>query len=467
MPSIEIADKPACIPNEGGQADFVSDWENLHVALEGGWGSGKTWAGSRKLLSNHLYNAFDVEGNPTYVSSVFGAPTYSNAFDFGVPALQDGLDQMSVSWTFRGSGSLPGGKYAGPAIIIDDFGTKKNPSVILIRTGDAPDRITGFEVGGAWIDEAARWRIDLNDPLKNGIFQMWGRVRHLKARRRQILYTYTNEGDNTFIYHEMHSGKDGYVLYRAASYENEAGKTLFDQYKESLTPELIEQYLMGGAANFRGGKVYGQYKSDVHIDNSLELRPDMPLQLALDFNIAPGMHAEIGQWFPLTETFTCVYEIHDKSLDVRGVVSRLGKLIDELGGWQWSILEVYGDASGQNRWAGTGENCYDVLCQALDLLNIPYRLKVPTANSFIADRVNAFNCALLDFSGKIRWRCHSRCRRLIDDLETMSWSDHGEIEQRDRKLGHASDAEGYRINYLRPVRIIRRQTGGKIGFTHG
>lgn len=464
---LEFDKNPACKPNLGGQACFVGDWTNFHVALEGGWGSGKTWAGSRKLCTAHTINAFDDKGQPTFVPSVIGAPTYSNASDFCVPALEEALNEMGVSWQYRGSGSLCGGRYSAPALIIEDFGTANNPSVILIRTGDAPERITGFEVGVAWIDEAARWRIDTTAPLRNGILQMWGRVRHKKARLRQIYYTYTNEGDTTFIYQQMHSGKPDFALYRAASMENETGKVLYDQYRDVLTSELIDQYFMGAAANFRGGKVYCQFASELHIDNAVELVKGMPLHLSLDFNIAPGMHAEIGQYFPLTEQFTCVHEIHAKSLDVRGVVDRFKQLIDGLGGWQWTTLEVYGDASGQNRWAGNGENCYNVLCQCLDKLNIPYRLKVPASNGFISDRVNAYNVALHDVSGRIHWRCHSRCTRLIDDLKTMSWSETGEIGQKDRKLGHASDAEGYRINYIRPVRIERRQTGGRFGFANG
>ena len=59
----------AWTPNARGQAQFAFEDANRFVALAGGWGSGKTWVGARKLVRLHALNAVDDAGAPT------GGPT--------------------------------------------------------------------------------------------------------------------------------------------------------------------------------------------------------------------------------------------------------------------------------------------------------------------------------------------------------------------------------------------------------
>ena len=94
---------------------------------------------------------------------------------------------------------------------------------------------------------------------------------------------------------------------------------------------------------------------------------------------------------------------------------------------------------------------------------IPYRQKVPKSNPLVSDRINAVNCALLDISGEKHCYIHPRCKRLIDDLRKMQRDKYGEIDKKDRKLSHASDAVGYKIWWIRPVRIERSKLGGRFG----
>jgi len=134
------------------------------------------------------------------------------------------------------------------------------------------------------------------------------------------------------------------------------------------------------------------------------------------------------------------------------MMHRLRDLIEQLGGWQWPELHIFGDASGESRWAGTGETQYDLIRESLENWGIPYRLRVPSGNPPVVDRINAFNVALLDLHGRPHWRCHPRCKRLIADLIRLRRTAAGEINKQNPELSHASDAEGYRVWYLRPVR---------------
>jgi hypothetical protein len=440
-------------PNPGGQTAFATDLSSPYCALEGGWGSGKTWIGARKLILLHRLNAFDLKNNATGVPSCVVAPSYQNAMDFDVPALQDAMDQIGLRWVFYGHGSLMNGRFHAPALIIPDWSTRDKPSVILIRTADAPERITGWEVGAAWGDEPTRWIEDREQPKRDPYLQLLGRVRHPKARIKQALFTYTNEGDGTRIYEDFNAGKPGRALYRAATKSNPKMIEYEAHMRQTLTPELVEQYLEGKAINLKGRRIYPEFERSLHVDQSLTLERNLPLCMAIDFNINPGMHAEIGQSFP-GDLLTVVHEIHQKDMDVGGMVKSFARLVQSLGGWQWPELWVFGDASGKSRWAGTGETSYGILRGALDQMNIPYRMFVPQANPPVIDRLNAFNCALRDLAGRVHWKCHPRCERIIADLQQMKRDSDGTVDKKNPNLSHPSDAEGYRVWKLRPVRRV-------------
>jgi hypothetical protein len=68
---------------------------------------------------------------------------------------------------------------------------------------------------------------------------------------------------------------------------------------------------------------------------------------------------------------------------------------------------------------------------------------------------------MLDLRGEVHWKVHPRCERLIGDMRRLRYNQSGDIDKRDRSLTHASDAEGYRVHYLRPPRAGRAVSGGR------
>ncbi len=444
----------------GGQTDFWRSWGKpgkiTYAFLQGGWGSGKTWIGARKLVRLHFHNAFANNGRATFVPSAVIAPTYSNAMDYDVPELQAALDDFNLSWTWKSSGTLANGKFSAPALILDDLGTRRRPSVILIRTADAPDRITGWEVGAAWGDEPARWKRDDVDPKMDPYLQLTGRVRHPLARLRMLMFTGTNEGDATRFYEEAHGGKPNHEAFTALTADNPSVSEFFESQKALLSPEMAEQYLRGGAMSLRGSNAYPYYEPAIHLNESVKFDRHLPLDITFDFNINPGMHAELGQYNQAVDEFRVVREFHGPRLDVLGLMEQVEAFIMGAGGWKklgFPELRVFGDSSGRASAITTGESCYQIIRQKLDAMKVPYVVRVKKENPRVVDRTNAVNAALQDINRKSHVHIHTSCERLANDLRRQKYDARGKLDDSDKAMGHAGDALGYWIEYLRPVRV--------------
>lgn len=463
MQIVQVDTTGRITPRPGGQKQFAENWEHFIVSLEGGWYSGKTFIGARKLTSLHIHNGYDEDGQPTFVPSGVCASTLSNAYDYCLPALTEAFNEAGLSYKFKQSGVLGESGLSAPALILPDLGTRRIPSAILIRSADNASRIAGFMIGAGWGDEAARWKNNPLDPLKSPLMQWISRIRHPQAKIRQALFTYTNEGDATGIYDLTHGENPDCALYRANTRDNPTANDYVQRLENLLTVELAKQYIAGEAISLRGGKVYSVFCKELHIDESLRLNPDRPPHLSLDFNISPGMHGEIGQYHGDVDMFTAIYEIHAPRMSVREAALKAVGIFRSLE-WDWrksGPLEVYGDATGNSEWSGTGQSNYDILIETFRRYEIPYRIRVPKANPLVVDRINAVNVALLDVRGNIHYKIHPRCERLKMDFEKMKYDEYGEIDKTDRKLSHPSDGEGYRIHYIRPIRKEQPKPGGQ------
>jgi hypothetical protein len=445
-------------PNEGGQAAFMDDWTHRYVALAGGWYAGKTWAGARKLLLLHLWNSADAAGRTTGIASAVIAPTYQLAETINIPELRKALNEAGVKFRFVADKSrywfeLPG------------LASSNGPSLIYVRTADAPDKITGFTAGALWGDEVARWKYDEHDPLKDPMLQAKGRLRGVSPRFKQFVMTFTHEGDATKVYEDFErEPKADHKLYRAGTFENPDAVEFGEGLMSQLSPTLAAQYLDGLAANFKGGKVYDNFDAAVNNDATLKLDPEKPLQIALDFNNTPGSHAEVGQWFPERQLLTTVHEIYEDGAHARKIaqliVNWIGKTFTDwptrMGGWKFpGKLELFGDASGRNPQEANGARAWEEVTEIFRAAGIPYTMRVPSTNPHVADRVAAVNCAFRNAAGAVRYKVHAaNCPRLIKDFKTLKW-DGNEVDKSDRKISHASDADGYRVNYLLPIRRVQ------------
>lgn len=439
------------VTRPGGQTDFWNDWHNRALFLEGGWFSGKTWIGARKLLCLTIWNALDEKGQRTGVSSAMIGQTFGTMADFMYPEFESACQQFNIRHRWSNKRS---------AYILPQFGCN-----VLCRSAERADRIAGWQVGAAWGDEPARWKEDRTNPKNDPMVQLMGRVRAPRARLHQAIFTYTNEGDRTRVFEEAHSGAEGYALFRARTRDNPTAREFESVQRRVLTGELADQYLDGGALSLTGHLIYAaQFVPQIHVTPNALTVKGRPLCLAVDFNISPGMTGLLGHYIEELDLFIVVKEFHRPRLDVRQMI--MGDLRNWIaaqgGGFGWPELQVYGDATAKSEWAGTSQTCYDILAQALKEIGVPFILRVPASNPPQTDRINSVLVSLRDMSGSTHLAIHPSCERLLHDIAHVRWGADGKIDKSNPELTHASDALGYWVHYLRPVRRVIVGTGGRI-----
>jgi phage terminase large subunit-like protein len=204
-----------------------------------------------------------------------------------------------------------------------------------------------------------------------------------------------------------------------------------------------------------GAVVYGNFSRGVHVRALPPLSPYRPLCWSFDFNISPFC-STVWQLEP--DLCAC----HDEVMveDTASIDDLCDVFESRYGSWPHEVW-IYGDAMGGHGSHQTGMSSYTLI---LNRLGHKYRtrMKVPAANPFEQDRVNAVNLALRDEVGATHVVIAPGCRELITDFEQVLADPRGGIKKSYNRQDpysrrtHASDSAGYLLAAERPVRPLRQ-----------
>lgn len=207
------------------------------------------------------------------------------------------------------------------------------------------------------------------------------------------------------------------------------------------------------------GRAYANFNPAVHEDKTLQLREDLPLQLAFDFNVNPGIHLEVGQYDTIRDMFTAVHEIHGPRMKTGAAMDAFKSLYGKLGK-KWTEVQVYGDRSGRTENTTTTITDYHIIGDKLRDMGFKVHMRVPQANPPVKERLISFNDALMDSSGEIHFKVNPfGCPRLVVDLKRVKEDEDGLIDKSDDNLTHPSDACGYQIHAQRRIHKLQRREG--------
>lgn len=405
------------------QEEFFLCEDGRYIAFVGGFGSGK----SQALFVKMLLDKFQYPD----VNLLYGAPTYSLIRDIAHDRLCNMLDRAPVKYNLN---------KAEQVLEIENYGK------ILFRTLDNPERLVGFEVFRAYIDELDTLRSDQAEGAWNKLIarcrQKTGvQIPGMKSQNR--IYVATTPEGFRFVYNRWVKNKtNDYVLVRAPTHTN---PHLPDGYIESLTssysPELVRAYLNGEFVNLTSKTVYSAFNRTYNDCDESFTDLDV-LHIGMDFNVR-NMNAVASvirgdKVFAVAE----ITKVDDTPTMINYLQSIFPKHFPRK-------MIVYPDAYADSRRTANITSQSDHALLRREGLT----LDVPNGNPPIKDRVQSVNHMFCDGNENRRLYINtSQCPNLTLALEQQVYDQNGmPVKDRETNFDDINDAFGYFIHRKYPI----------------
>ena len=374
------------------------DLDTFYKILVGGYGSGKTYIGALRCLYLSYLNA----PHP----GMYVSPTWGLATKTIILTMKEIMVRAEIDFTFN--------QHRGE-FVIHNWGGR-----IWIGSGDRPPSLYGVNLAFAGIDEPFIQRKEVFD-------QMVARVRVPQATHREIFLTGTPEQMNWGWKLTNRTDLDMGIVFGSTL----ANDYLPQQYKDNLmvtySPEQIDAYVYGKFVNLTQGRVYREFDRSDHVAKRGKM--ELPIGIGMDFNV-DAMSAIVFYKGP---NWLHVFD------EIRLKNSNTFEMCEVLKD-KYPSGVVYPDATGAARRSSATQSDHDIIKKA------GFKIRTPRKNPPVRDRVNAVNKLIRDGN----FSCEN-CTNLIMDLEQNVWKS-GDVDKTDPEQTHASDAVGYAINFLFPIR---------------
>lgn len=317
------------------------------------------------------------------------------------------------------------------------FGSK-----LYIVGADKPHRIEGIGADFVIIDESSDQRPGVYDrtiaPMladRNGTCYRIGVPKRSGIGKLEFR-DFFNRGTN---------GEDG-----IASFHWKSSEILFPEqleyFRKQLDPIDYEEQFEAQWKDIGSSVYYNFGYSNVRDDESVQYNPACKIIVGCDFNVTPMA------WVLAHQIDDKLYIFDEIFLRETNTQKTLDFLVQKypyhLAGWTF-----YGDATSRARKTSAIRS--DYLTIKNDARFGDKKVFFPQRNPHVRDRVASVNLAFKNASGDIRCYINSKCRNLINDLNSVSYVE-GTTEIEDYSgtdVGHMSDALGYAIHGLMPIRL--------------
>lgn len=379
------------------QADFIQS-NHTHTAIIGGYGSGKSFGGTLKIVLKKLaYPNIDV---------AYYLPTYGLIKDIAFPNISDLLNLQKIPFNLNKSDKE----------FITPYGK------IIMRSMDCPELIVGFEVGYSIIDEADVISVSkMNESFKNIVAR--NRKKLPNGDKNCLDFVSTPEGFGFLYNFFVKNPSPEKLIIKASSLSNPfLPKDYIDTLRLSYTEAQLSAYINGDFVNLTSASVYN-FDRLAHDTDVVQL-PDEMLYVGLDFNIT-NMNAVV----------------HVKR---NGKLYAVGEIAEAYNTQQVSefLIENYPnhkitinpDASGNQR-SSSGASDFSILKQ------FGFDINAPKKNPPVNERVNSVNLALQNGKYFVNTK---KCPRFTESLENQAYKNG--VPDKSSGYDHITEAAGYSIH---------------------
>ncbi len=402
---------------------------------QGGFGSGKTFAGS--LLGVMLALKF-----PNILGLV-GAQTYSLVRDTTLISYFEHLENFGlkdkIDYNYnKGTQRL-------------EF---KNGSAIMFRHFDEPNKLKSLNLGFAEIEE-------MSDVPEETFKMLLGRMRQVPRNYwnnfRYRIFGHTNpESSRGWIYDIfVKNPKPNYRLIIAPSTENiylpknycEELKTLYDE-------KYYKMNVLGQFDTDDGGLVIKNF-TDKNIRN-IKYNKDLELHISCDFNVDPMC------WVLAHKDDNKIYIFDEIALENTTTTLATEEFLARYPNHAAKIV-INGDASGDNRTTQSEFTNYVLMknrLRAHGYRNI--EIEIRRYNPPIKNRIASFCAMVKNMKGERRLFIDPKCEKLLYNINNLKYREGSsvldlptfyQIKQTKSKkfLGHIFDAASYLTEFYFPI----------------
>jgi len=324
-----------------------------------------------------------------------------------------------------------------------------NGSIIMLRSGDNPDRLRGLSISHCVIDEAADVQPELFfEVVRPALADQQGTALIISTSKGKcwlwdLFHNYGRHPD--WLCHSYTTAEGGIVE-----------QAEIDNARETMGDREFRQEFLADWVEFENQIYYAFGDHNVlHMDVPQDHR--IPLHVGMDFNYTPFcatigyQHADGLHIFDEVELFGT-----DTAEMAREIQTRHPN----------NKIICYPDASGaQRRTSAIGG-----ITDHIILKNAGFELRVGSVNPSVKDRIAAVNAACKSANGITKLTIEPKCKKVIEGLRKHTYKQGTRQPEKDgaEDFSHFNDALGYCVNSLYPLTQdivmgrgpIRRSTGG-------
>lgn len=372
---------------------------NLDVALyQGGFGSGKTWAGA--LLGISLAEKYPGS------RGLVGAKEYELVRKTTLQQYFDHLDMLGYKQNIHY-------KYNK----VDKIIKFKNGSEILFSQLDDPEKFKSLNLHWVEIEEASQ----IGDSTIKGLL---GRLRNTYRGKdwknfKYRLFGHTNpEPNKGWIYKRFveEKKKNWRIIIAPTTNNTHLPEHYVKEMESAYDPEYFRINVLGEFGDYNSGLVVKGF-SDENI-KTLKYNEKLPIHLTCDFNVDPMCwvvcHIDKENIYAFDEI---VVENATTEMCIKEFIRRYPKTDGK--------IVINGDASGDNRSTQSEYTNYAIMKRILEeagFKNITFDLRA--YNPPILDRIQAFNSRVKNYDGKRHFFVDKKkCPHLIDNIYNVKYKE--------------------------------------------
>ncbi len=410
---------------------------SLDVAVyQGGYGSGKTFAGS--LLGILL--ALKFPG----IRGLVGAQTYTLVRDTTLQTYFEHLDnfEFTEGKDYDWSSSL-------------QKLTFKNGSEILFRHFDEPNKLKSLNLGFVEIEE-------MSDIPYDTFKMLLGRMRQ-KVKKSWKDFTYRIFGHTNpetckgWVYKTFKENKSpNYRLISAPTTQNiYLPKGFCDELKKVYDEQYYNIFVLAQNGEYNNGLVIKDF-SDENI-KEITYQPEMDLHISCDFNVDPMC------WVFAHKTDDKVFYFDEIAMENTTTAKACDEFYRRYPNHKGKII-VNGDASGDNRSCTSEYTNYVIINKKLLQFGYDVEIQIKAFNPPIKNRIMAFNSKVRSANGEVCLFVDKKCEKLLYNIYNLKYKEgsskidiptYQQIKQSKelKFLSHPMDAASYLVDFYWPITL--------------